>query len=330
MLDFNNLNYFPSFFDWYSTPNNTYNVYDYDIKGVEAVQSKSKSLSNTVESDKKLELSTKKNVTFNIENTNLLKNLSPDSDRSTFSKYFYWDTPKEADKQLEMSIPAVNENAIEPLHFDPEVLNTDGASMNSKKSYRSYLKRFAGYVHDIFTVPTIQDHNNSDKITLPESFEQPLPMLNESPIRPLSFDSDEELMENPKGKLKVNVSVDDLFNTNQSIVKLDKQISNFNAQSIDFQHKMNELGKEISQFTSEKNELKQKVSSKNYTQWDLAKLNSIKTKLTFLENAQSQLLSEFNVNKNELTKLEAQKSTLVERSLQFKKQLGDIAITPTA
>jgi hypothetical protein len=207
--------------------------------------------------------------------------------------------------------------------------------MNSKKSYRSYFKRFAGYVHDLFStdaIPTvIQDHNSDINEPL---FYEPIPEVNERRIDPLHVDTDlfsDEPVDNPKGKgkLKANVSVDDLFRTNQSIVEFDKQISDINAQSIDLQHKMNELGKEISQFTSEKNQIKQKISNKNYTQWDLAKLNTIKTKLTFLEGAQSELLQEFNVNKNELIKLEANKTDLSERSVQIKKQLGDLAITPT-
>jgi chromosome segregation ATPase len=143
--------------------------------------------------------------------------------------------------------------------------------MNSKKSYRSYFKRFAGYVHDVFTMGNAQAKDTNVNNDINESFFiEPLPEVNERPIDPLhlDIDIDQETVDNPKdkGKLKVNVSVDDLFRTNQSIVDFDKQISDINAQSIDYQHKMNELSKEISQFTSEKNQLKQIISSKDYSQ----------------------------------------------------------------
>lgn len=371
MLDFNNLNYFPSLFDKNINTKDT-NLSLNDIQDFisnnnsnKAITQKSSVLRNidTGVSSEVSKQGTKK-VTFqdifNIFSDNKRASIYSYSTTPTnYDKYFYWDpaptretankllietnvfSPDKAtatnpeDKEITIGsahseesnkIPSMNSSPIQPLMLDHDLWENDGIST---KSNRSIWKRFTDKLQGIF--------NTGEQVTI--NIEQPTPRLD--PVIPtrdsglsdiINFKDLKTLDTNLEVPKETNVF--DLYNTEKEIVKLDKNIGNFNAISIDYQHKINEFNKQIAQFLGEKNELKEKISkdtkNSNLNQFDLQKLTAIKSKISYFENLRDQATEIFNANEKDLSKLKAEKSTLVERSIHYKKLLGNLAITPGA
>ena len=117
--------------------------------------------------------------------------------------------------------------------LDHDLWENDGIST---KSNRSIWKRFTDKLQGIF--------NTGEQATI--NIEQPTPRLD--PVIPtrdsglsdiINFKDLKTLDTNLEVPKETNVF--DLYNTEKEIVKLDKNIGNFNAISIDYQHKINEL-----------------------------------------------------------------------------------------
>ncbi len=336
MLDFNNLNHSPSLFDIFNLSNSIdkpmvgpinsrtdyiralinqlYKDLDLNKIDISKVENKFKSMG--------LEFKPKKSVTFDIDN----KSISIHSDSDRWSTYFYFDSPKPKviNNQVipmvnDQIIPMVNESTVEPL--ETSVLTNDGASINSSKSYRGYFKRL---FQDIFTNKNNDESNSNITDSESELFSMQLPDINERPRDPLhlSVDFDTDIA------LQAKASMDDLFRTNQSIEDFTKQIIEMRSQFIDHHDKINKLDTEISDFTIEKNNLKKKFNNGGFADSDRALLNTIKNKLTFLENTKNQLSNDFNLNNSKINDLETKKATLVELKNKLEKELGNIAKTP--
>jgi hypothetical protein len=133
-----------------------------------------------------------------------------------------------------------------------------------------------------------------------------------------------------EGKLKANISVNDLLDLQMSIADLDRQIVNLKDQFTDFHNKNNQFDRQIAGLNTKKIQLKElySIDKDNFSEENKSKLKSINQQLKFLMDAKNNLINENTLNNNLISKLEAQKSTFVERSIYYKKELGDLANTP--
>lgn len=325
MLDFNNLNYFPSLFDIFNTSNTInkpmvepitskadysktlinqlYKVLELNNIDISKVENKYKSIGYNLNAKDLIDIETKGkeiqlrpriNTNVDIKTLDALEGVTPrvEINTSKNSSLITDNTTFSTYFHWGNPIPMIEDSPREPLNTPLITISED------KPKDENLFSNLASKVQSIF-------------------FDTQIPSVNTSHIRPLSF-SEEDLYD-------TKTSIDNLFKTNQSIIELDKQISIFNERHIDNQHKQNELIKEITQFSKEKDDLKIKINTGNNSRWDYNKLSTINSKLTYLKNQLAELKK---FDDSELSNLLDKKSALVELKNKLEKELGNIAKTP--
>jgi hypothetical protein len=327
MLDFYNLNYYPSYFEKFNMSTKvqpitnkvdyvkllinelyyTLNLGKFEIPQVkfnlpEFGRSKAQNHADALSA---LEgLNTNNRRTPNWRNTSLI------SDNTSFSTYFNKDWNKPRDVLLGR-LPSVNSSPNDLL-------------LNFRNS---------GSTRTIPTTPLVIDTNNVDNSWF---YDSPLPSVNSMPIRPLIYsDYYEGLQEEASNttnalatKLDTKIGIHDLLNIKAAIVEVDTKIIKLKDQFIEFHHKINRFDEQIAQLDTQKLHFTEKFNKGKLSASDWGQLKDVKKQLDYMINAKASLEASNNLNNDELKSLEIKKSSLLELRNRYEKQLGNIATTP--
>lgn len=329
MLDFDNLNYYPSYFEKFNMnakvqpitnkvdyvkmlinelyytlnlgkfeiPKVNFNLPDF-IPSRKGIQSHADTLS-ALEG-----LSTKR--TPNWRNTDLI------SDNTSFSTYFN----KDWNRSRVGRLPSVNSSPV-------DILLGNRTSVYSPR-----------------TIPSTPSLVIDTKSNVDNSwfYDSPLPSVNSTPIRPLIyseyFDSLglQEVSKTTTNalatKLDTKVGIHDLLNIKSAIVEVDTKIVKLKDQFIEFHHKINRFDEQIAELDKQKLKFTEKFNKGRLSASDWDNLNKVKQQLEYINNAKASLEASNNLNNDELKSLEIKKSSLLELKNKYEKLLGNIATTP--
>jgi hypothetical protein len=318
MLDFYNLNYFPSYFEKFNMSTKvqpitnkvdyvkmlinelyyTLNLGKFEVPQVkfnlpEFGRSKAQSHADTLSALEGLNTNTNTRKTPNWRNTSLI------SDSTGFSTYFNKDWNKPRDVLLGR-LPSVNSSPNDLL------LN-----------YRD-----SGSTRTIPTTPLIIDTNNADNSWI---YDSPLPSVNSTPIRPLIYSEYYDLEEVSN---TTNALATKLLNIKSAIVEVDTKIVKLKDQFIEFHHKINRFDEQIAELGKQKLQFTEKFNKGKLSASDWDSLNKIKQQLKYIFDSKASLEASNNLNNDELKSLEIKKSSLLELKIRYEKLLGNIATTP--
>lgn len=328
MLDFYNLNYFPSYFEKFNMNTKvqpitnkvdyvkmlidelyyTLNLGKFEVPRVKFNLPEfgrgrgAQSHADTLSALEGLNTNNNARRTPNWRNTSLI------SDNTSFSTYFNKDWNKPRDVLLGR-LPSVNSSPNDLL-------------LNFRDS---------GSTRTVPTTPLVIDTNNN--VDNSWFYDSSLPSVNSTPIRPITMYSDyyEEVSNTTNAlatKLDTKIGIHDLLNIKSAIVEVDTKIVKLKDQFIEFHHKINRFDEQIAQLDTQKLHFTEKFNKGKLSASDWGQLKDVKKQLDYVLDAKANLEASYHLNNDELKSLEIKKSSLLELKNKYEKILGNIATTP--
>lgn len=363
MLDFNNINYFPSLFDNNNNNNNFNNTTTYYIKDIDIKNYNKNNNNISIKDVTKYLFESTRDVTKNLlgygkintsQSMDIVNYYNSDSDSKAVTKFI-------TNTKINIKPTSLYNGFIQDLKQNESFYSSSSLS-NSDKS--STFSKYFYYATDSETNSTVVNKNlletdletsletTSNAVSKFDTTSNVVSKIDTSSItvnktetktseffadnlhynRLLSIvkdtlDFSEFNVKTPEITVDVintqNTNVSEIWSMKKAIVDLDRRIIYIKQEYLDFHHKINLFDKEFSDLTYKKLYLEEHGIN-NLSFKDKDSLNSINEQLKYIEKTKTTVFKEANLKHSKIENLKIQKAVLLEVVNRYEEEHGNI------